>query len=463
MKLHHCLALGVCLAAGGCAPLRVDLAARAAAGFASHTLCDDIFITGADPDTAFAERIQPLPGMGLVTWAMRRQVDRGRREVTVSVGHFVSRARWRDGLGCVALPDGEPGDEVPAALSSAAALPPDPWGGAAVPAADPRLRAALERAVTIAPDRPPHRTKAVLVLHDGRLLGEAYAPGYGVDTPVLGFSATKTVTNALIGVLVRQGRLQLDQPAPLAAWRDAADPHRAITVQHLLRQTSGLDLPQDNSGFDINAQIMYTVRDKAAAAAAAPLAVPPGTRWDYTDSNYMLLSRLVRDAVGGSAADVRRFAQAELFGPLGLRHVTLDFDASGTGIGSSHLSASARDWARFGQLALDDGVHDGRRILPTGWMAMSTTPTLDTGYGASWWTNRKPGQVLDWGVPWGLSQAPADAFFARGFMGNFVVVVPSRRLVLVRLSVSTHRGDDIEETDRIVGDVLAALPASPPQ
>ena len=172
----------------------------------------------------------------------------------------------------------------------------------------------------------------------------------------------------------------------------------------------------------------------------------------------MLLSRLVRDAVGGSAADVMRFAQAELFGPLGLRNVTLDFDATGTAVGASHLSASARDWARFGQLALDDGMHQGRRILPAGWMAMSTTPTLDTGYGASWWTNRKAGPVLNWGVPWGLPRAPADAFFARGFMGNFVVVVPSRRLVLVRLSVSTHRGDDIEETDRIVGEVLDALP-----
>lgn len=459
MTLRLSLALALCVAASACAPLRVDHAARAAAGFASHTLCDDVFITGTDPDTAYAERIQPLPGMGLVTWAMRRDVDRQQREVTVSVGSIVSRARWRQGLGCVALPDGEPLPE--ASLPAQPVTPPDPWGSAPMPAANARLRAALDRALTDEPGRPPHRTKAVLVLHEGRLIGERYAPGYGVDTPVLSFSATKTVTNALVGVLVRQGRLQLDRPAPIPAWQSAADPRHAITVEHLLRQTSGLDLEQDNSGFDVNAQIMYAVRDKAAVSAAAPLAVPPGTRWAYTDTNYMLLSRLIRDAVGGSAADVARFARAELFGPLGLRHVTLDFDATGTGIGSSHLSASARDWARFGQLALDDGLHQGQRILPAGWMAMSTTPTLDTGYGAGWWTNRKPGNVLNWGVPWGLSRAPADAFFARGFMGNFVVVVPSKRLVLVRLSVSTHRGDDIEETDRIVGEVLDALAEAP--
>jgi len=146
----------------------------------------------------------------------------------------------------------------------------------------------------------------------------------------------------------------------------------------------------------------------------------------------------------------------------GMRAVVLDFDATGTAIGSSHLLASARDWARLGQLYLDDGVVDGRRILPPGWVAMSTKPTLDTGYGAGLWTNRKPGLVPAWGVPWGLSRAPADTFFARGFMGQFVVVVPSRQLVIVRLAVSHQRGDDIEETDRIVGDVLEALDAGTP-
>lgn len=457
LPLSATLCAGLCLMAAGCAPLRVDLAAQTAAGFASHTLCDDIFVTGADPDTAYAERVRALPGMGLVSWAMQRRVDRERRQVTVSIGpDIVSTARWREGQGCRAMPAAQGPDER--AAMARPAPPPDPWGAAARPATDARLHAALERALADAPGRPAHRTKAVVVLHGGRLVGERYAPGYGPDTPVLGFSATKSLTSNLIGILVRQDRLRLDQPAPLPQWRDTADPRRAITVEHLLRQVSGLDLPQDNSGFDINARIMYSAHDKAGAAAAAPLAAPPGTRWAYTDTNDMLLSRIVRDAVGGSAADVLRFMQTELFDPLGMRRVTLDVDATGTAIGSSHLSASARDWARLGQLQLDDGVHAGRRILPAGWVSMATTPTLDTGYGAGWWTNRKPGPVLNWGVPWGLSRAPADAFFARGFMGNFVVVVPSRRLVLVRLSVSTQRGDDIEETDRLVGDVLDALP-----
>ncbi|MFO1330367.1 MAG: serine hydrolase [Rubrivivax sp.] len=453
------LLLALTTALCGCASWRVDRAVGAAAGFASHTLCDDVFVTGVEPGTAYAERVAPLPGMGLVRWALQHQVDTQRREVTVTIGDTVRRARWRQGLGCVALP-GEVPDLRPDLATPAEAAPaPDPWGPEPVRAIDGRLDDVLQRALADQPGQPPHRTKALLVLHHGRPVAEAYAPGYGVDTPVLGFSMSKSLTNALVGALVQQGRLSLAGPAPVPAWHTRPDDARgAITVEQLLRQTSGLDLPQDNSGFDLNAHVMYTVPDKAAAVVAAGLAAAPGERWAYTDTHYLLLGRLALDALGGEPAELLRFATRELFAPAGLRHVHLDLDAAGTPIASSHGLASARDWARLGQLFLDDGVAGGRRLLPPGWVAMSTTPTLDTGYGAGWWTNRRPGLVPGWGVPWGLPGAPADTFFARGFMGNFVVVVPSRRVVLVRLSVSTQRGDDIAETDRIVAEVLQALP-----
>lgn len=455
------LALSVTLS--GCAGWRVDRAAQVATGFTSHLLCNDVFVSGVDPETAFRERIEPLPGMGLVLWGLRREVDVAHQEVRVSVaGAFESRARHRPATGCLALParalEGlpDPGDEP--TPSTPPALPDAAQTVAPHPLPHPTLQPVLQRALAAG---PAHRTKALVVLQDGRLLDEAYAPGWTARTPVLGFSATKSITNALVGILVQQGRLAVQQPAPVPAWAAPGDPRAAITVEHLLRQTSGLDLRQDNSGFDRSTQILYTAIDKAAEVAAAGLAHPPGSAWNYTDANYILLSRLVRDAVGGRAEDVLAFARRELFGPLGLQHVQLDFDSTGTPIGASHALASARDWARFGQLYLDDGVVDGRRILPPGWVAWSATPTLNTGYGAGWWTNRQPGRVPGWGVPWGLPSAPADAFFARGFMGQFVVVVPSQRLVLVRLSVSHQRGDDIEETDRIVGEVLAALAKGP--
>ena len=453
------------VATTGCGSWRVDQAAQTATGFASHVLCDEVYITGISPQQAFDDRIRPMPASRAVAWAMAVQADPADRTLRVSLaGGFESRARFSDRDGCQVLPSdgtgGAPADGsgVPAPAAQQPSPPPDPDGPSAVPAASTRLQSALERALPQPADQ--HRTRVVLVLQHGRLVGERYAPGFGPDTPMLGFSLSKSVTNALVGILVQQDRLDPVRPGVLPAWQSPADPRHAITLEHLLRQTSGLDLWQNNSGFDPSAQIMYTVRDKAAVAAAAPLAHAPGARWAYADPNYLLLSRVVRDTVGGDADSLRHFMQAELFGPLGMRRARMDIDATGTGVGAAHVTATARDWARLGQLFLDDGVVAGRRLLPPGWVAWSTTPTTTptqaTGYGAGWWTNRQSGLVPGWGVPWGLPSAPADAFFARGFMGQFVVVVPSRRLVVVRLSSSHERGDDIAETDRIVADMLAA-------
>ena len=448
--------LALAVAGAGCSHTPLWRAAHTATGFASHVLCDEVFISGLPLAHAFDARIRPLPGQAAVVWALAAQADPQRREVRVTLaGSFERIARFTDRDGCQVLIDDATEPPPPAA---AAPVPPDPFGPHPVPGASARLQAALARALPQPADS--HRTRAVVVLQHGRLVGERYAAGIGPDTPLLGFSASKAVTNALVGILVQQGRLQVDQPGLLPAWRDPADPRHAITAAHLLRHTAGLDLRQDNSGFDASTQIMFSVRDKAAAAAAAPLAHPPGQHWAYADTNYLLLSRTVRDAVGGDAASLRSFMQAALFGPLGMRRARMDLDATGTGMGAAQVTATARDWARFGQLFLDDGVVAGQRLLPPGWVAWSTTPTTTpsqaTGYGAGWWTNRQPGLVPGWGVPWGLPSAPPDTFFARGFMGQFVVVVPSRALVVVRLGSSHERGDDIAETDRIVADILAA-------
>lgn len=454
----------------GCSSSRVGQAAHTATGFASQVLCDDVFVSGLNPDKAFQERVLSMPGMRPVAWTIRHQVDPAKREVKVSMaGRASSRARYRDGWGCLAAPEDE-ADEV---LALPAPLPGGTWPSSPpnAPVAplptqiDAGLQAVLANAMVDQADGPAHRTKAIVVLHEGKLIAEHYAEGFSADTPILGFSMTKSVVNALVGIMVKQGKLRVDQPAPLPAWADAGNPRHAITVDHLLRMTSGLDLPQDNSGFDISSHIMFTVRDKAGAASAGPLAATPGTHWDYSDMNYMLLSRILRDAAGGTAGAVLRFAHDELFAPLGMRHVTFDMDATGTPLGSSHMLASARDWARFGQLYLDDGMVGERRILPEGWVRQSVTPTLtpamQTGYGAGWWTNLVPGKVPQWKAPWGLSKAPTDAFFARGYMGQHIVVIPSRRLVIVRLSVSHHFGDDTEGTNELVGDVLAAAQLRP--
>ncbi|MEO8754007.1 MAG: serine hydrolase [Casimicrobiaceae bacterium] len=198
-------------------------------------------------------------------------------------------------------------------------------------------------------------------------------------------------------------------------------------------------------------------RDMAGFAASLPQHAEPGTRWAYSDAGYMLASRAVRDAAGGSAADVLRFAQRELFGPLGMKSATMEFDATGTPVGASHFYATPRDWARFGLLYLNDGVVGGKQVLPPGWVRHAATPTLNTGYGAGFWLNNDAAEANPMGFPWGMPGAPADTFFGFGYLGQFVVIVPSRQLVIVRLGLTHVRGGDRPGIGQLVQGVVAAI------
>ncbi len=300
-------------------------------------------------------------------------------------------------------------------------------------------------------------TKAVVVVHDGHVVAERYARGYGLDTPMLSWSMNKSVVNALVGILVRQGRLAVGAPAPVPAWRDPSDPRHAITVEQLMRMTSGLALDETNSGFDPASRMLFTEPDMAGFAQSAALAAPPGTRYHYSSPSTLILSRVIRDAVGGRAEDVRRFAERELFAPLGMRGVTLEFDATGTQVGSTYMYATARDWARFGLLYANDGVANGRRILPEGWVAYSASPTPGSrdGYAAGFFTNRGESEFGRLRVRGGM---PADSFFASGTQGQRIVVAPVRRLVVVRLGRSQDwETFEIRGLIRLVADVDRAL------
>jgi CubicO group peptidase (beta-lactamase class C family) len=370
-----------------------------------------------------------------------------------------SHAVYRDGFGCyldhgdavadVSLP---PDDRKPSLL-------PEIAGPAPVAATTPKLSAAIDRAFA-EPDAPPFRhTKAVVVVKDGHIVAERYAKGYGIDTPVLGFSATKSVISALTGILVRQGKLTLDQPAPVAAWQSPGDPRHAITVDHLLRHTAGLAIGSSlqaslASALEPVNRMKFGESDMAGYAERMPLATPPGSAWNYNDGNYVILSQLIREAVGGHAADVLRFTGRELFGPLGMHNLTLEFDASGNPEGSSQMLATARDWARFGMLYLDGGVIAGRRILPEGWVkySASATPNAWVGYGAGFWTNQGDSFGANYRINHGW---PRDAYFAKGTIGQYVIVIPSERLVIVRLGLSPN-WPDVDGVSQLVSDVIAA-------
>jgi CubicO group peptidase (beta-lactamase class C family) len=442
--------------------VRAHDAPRVATGFVAHILCSETFVSGLDPDRVFSETMAAMPGTGLITWAMDYKIDRAQKDVTVTLlGGGQSRAVFREGLGCYVSHDDA---SVDALLPSAASDTQQAWlpeiaGPSLVEPANRELGLALDGAFAESGQPPFRHTKAVVVLKDGQVIAERYAAGYGIDTPMLGYSATKSVTSALIGILVRQGKLAVNEPAPVAAWQSPDDPRQAITVDHLLRHTAGLAMGSSlnaslASAFDRVNRMKYVERDMAGFAENSELENAPGSVWNYHDGNTIILSRLIRDAAGGHAADVLRLARAELFDPLGMRRVTLEFDATGTPEGSSQMLASARDWARFGLLYLNDGVVGGRRILPEGWVrySASLTPGAWAGLGAGFWTNIGDSKGSRYRTSLGM---PRDAFYASGVLGQYVIIVPSERLVIARFGISGNQYD-IAGVSRLVADVIAA-------
>ncbi|MDO8400055.1 MAG: serine hydrolase [Bradyrhizobium sp.] len=436
---------------------------KVATGFVANVLCSETFVTGADPARIFAETTAAMPGTGLIGWALDYKIDRARRDVTVTLlGLGRSHAVYREGLGCHLDHGGAVADILLPATEAKPSQPllPEIAGPSVVAPQSPQLAAALDRAFA-EPEQPPfRRTKAIVVARDGRVVAERYAEGYGVETPVLGFSATKSVMSALTGILVRKGRLTLDQPAPVAAWQGAGDPRQAITVDHLLRHTAGLALGSSLSASlasvlePVN-RMKFMEPDMAAYAESVALETPPGTAWNYNDGNTVILSHLIRNAAGGRASDVLRLARQELFDPLGMRHVTLEFDAAGTPEGSSQILMPARDWARFGMLYLNDGVAGAKRILPEGWVKYSASPTPNAwvGIGAGFWTNQGDSFGANYRTERGW---PRDAFFAKGTLGQYVIIIPSERLVIVRLGRSPNGPPEADGVFELVRDVVAA-------
>ncbi|MCI3134778.1 serine hydrolase domain-containing protein [Phenylobacterium aquaticum] len=456
------LLLAAALPLSACAGL--SHAPDVATGLVSHQLCSATFISGQDPDQTYREALAPVlgPFAGLV----RHKVDRETGEVTARLGPL-SRARaiYRGPLGCLVLRGAPPEPVVLHDAPATAPLLAPIAGPQIVTPQDPTLVAALDHAFA-EPGKIRRNIKAVVIVHDGRVIAERYAPGVGPETPLHGWSMTKSATNALLGVLVAQGRLDMTKPAPVAEWADASDPRHVITPDDLLRMRSGLKLGDSsnastNSAVDISARAMFAERDMAGFSAAAPLDGVPGQSFAYADGETLILSRIIRDLAGGDAAAVHAFMRRELFDKLGMAGAVLELDALGTPLGGSHLYAPARDWAKLGQLYVQDGVVGGERILPAGWVDYSARQTPGSeriGYGAGFWTERGEGWAVNHRRENGL---PADSFMARGSFGQFMLVSPANRLVIVQMGPSNSVGGDIEGLFRLTRETLASIGAKP--
>jgi hypothetical protein len=415
--------------------------------YVAHMLCSGVFVSGRTQESVIASDLtaDDLAPLRYV----RVRVDTERRRVTTSVFGVAARtAIYRDSLGCTLSDDDRSMSNVVWYFGS------DTFPKAADARSTERQRQladVLDWAFAEPDPSRLRRTRAVVVLQDGRLLAERYAEGFTKDTPLIGWSMAKSVVNALVGILVGKGAMSLDSPLPIDAW-PAGDPRRAITLDQFLRMSSGLDFDEDS----INPRggvlfMLLRAPDVPAYAAMSPLAAAPGTRWRYSSATTNVITGAMRRVMGDAFL---AFPRRALFDPIGMHSAVLETDARGNFIGSSFMWATARDWARFGQLYLDDGVWDGERILPEGWVKYSRTPAPaapDRRYGAHFWL--KIADAYRRASP--SFALPADAFHAVGHEGQFVTIIPSRRLVVVRLGLTRRAGAWAH--DEFVARVLHAL------
>lgn len=454
--LAAAIALMLAALAGLSIHFRPDRAIRLATGGVAHLICSKTFVSGLDPQTVFTETLE-RPGFRRLRYVMDFRIDRKAGTVEASIlGLFRSHAAFHDGFGCVE----RHGTKEPYLLKNdvealkapkTPPLLPEIAGPAAVEPTDPALKAALDHAFEEPASPPFRRTRAVVIVRDGKVIAERYAPGIGVDTQLSGFSMTKSMINALIGVLTQHGLTSPSLPAPIPEWRGAGDPRREIEVEHLMRMTSGLDLDETNSGFDPSSQ-MYLHDDMSAYAVNAKMIAPIGTRFHYSSATTQILARVIRDAVGGPEQTLA-FAWRELFNLLGMRHVTLEFDGVGTLQGGNYMLASARDWAKLGLLYLNDGIIGGKKVLHPDWVDFCAAATLDSDYAAGFFTNRSDHPNARGRVALGF---PRDSFFASGLLGQRIVIMPSQHMVVVRLGDSIDPTGDIKGVARLVKEVIAA-------
>lgn len=411
---------------------------RIAAGYSATVGAMQHFATGDSLERIRRERLPSKIGF------VSLSVDEEARAVEARALYVTSRAVYREGLG--ATREETRRAELPEALSDLVEAPPPglPWPAGSsteLAALDPeidagRLEAALQWAL-----EEGRGTHAVAVAHRGRLVAERYAEPYGPSTPLLGWSMTKSVTATLLGRLVNEGRLNLDAPAAVEPWRDT--PREAIRVEDLLRMRSGLEFYQDHATpFCDSLHMLFLSGDCGGFAAARPLAHEVGSHWAYSDGTSNILASLVLDAGAADLPGRLELPARLLFAPLGMDTAFIAVDGRGNFVGSSLMYASARDWARFGQLQLDDGIWSGQRLLPAGWVDLVTRPTpgSDGRFGAHFWLER--GELLD------------GVFSAQGYESQLLYVDRARRVVLVRLGV----GRGVFEERRFAREVLGAFP-----
>ncbi|MBV1881244.1 MAG: beta-lactamase family protein [Pseudomonadales bacterium] len=429
-------------------------------GNTAKYICSALFNSNLDfelvRDEFVAPDMEPLP------FFWRIEVDYDEQLVTVGDIFFGTKigaavAIYREGIGCTLLA-GRTIAEVDAQAFEPLeppVLPEDqPWpqGSAGLhPDVIPGLdRVSLDKAISsafVGPDSEGRNTTSVVVVYDGKLIAEQYALGVTEDTPVIGWSMTKSVTSTLIGIAQDQSLIDIDDPAPIDGWEGTVK--ELILTKHILHMAAGLVFAEDTSGQSELTQMLFLEPDQAAYTASRTLINTPGEVFSYSSGQANLLAKIVQDAAGGSLQDAYDFYQTQLFHKIDIGSAFIEFDSSGHFIGGTYGFMTPRDWARLGQLYIQDGNWFGEQVVSSEWIEFALTPSLVAKeYGAQIWLNTD-------GVKW--PDLPEDVYYFNGFHGQEVFIVPSHKLVVVRTGVDVVGSANAYHEAYMIG-ILDSLP-----
>lgn len=428
---------------------------RLAGAYSAKITCSNVYLAGRDMDKVMADDVQ-APGHPLLKYFTVSNDGRG-MVATRFLGLFATQyAVYRAGLGCASVPDGDTGAALNVKLAHAPVLPEPsdfewPLGDAVTLAADEKVQAIIGDPAMNGPGM-----RAVVVVRDGRIIAETYGPGFAAGTPLLGWSMTKTVTGAITALRVAEGKLAWNKDHLLPEWEK--DDRKAIGLSSLMAMEGGLVFNEEYGDVTDVTRMLFLEPDQAKYAAGLPVEAAPGKTFNYSTGTAVLISRIWMDTFA-SLDDARDYPRKALFGPIGMRSAIFETDSRGTFSGGSLLYATARDWARFGLLLVNDGLWNENRILPADYMAMLTTPTsVSKGRytGALAW---KEGPQDRPNSEFGL---PDDLYWALGHDGQSLAIVPSQKLVIVRMGLTPGKLGYLPQVmiGKIV-DVLAQQAAMP--
>lgn len=423
-------------------------------GFGAKNLASGIFLQHRNPDSIINQELSFFPA-SLASYDINTKDS----SVTASVwGLAKSKAIYRPGIGCT-LVNGLSEEEIRKQHFNIPAPPLEnrdtiawPYGEKIAVAAPPvidtlQLNQALDNAMQALHKGEPAYTRAFLVLYDGKIVGERYAPGFDKNSRLIGWSMSKSLNAAVIGVLVKAGKLNPNAPAPVPEWKGTVK--EKITLKELLQQTTGLDFTEDYGAPSEATNMLFKQSDMGAFTAKLPLKYAPGSMFYYSSGNANIISRIIRQTVGDSIYSA--FPYTALFHKINMYSLLLEPDASGTYVGSSYSYATARDFARFGLLYYNNGSWNGEQLLPENWVKESIQPATankQKRYGYQFWLNGSDDK--DPSKHW-FPDAPADMFFADGFGGQNVFIIPSKKLIVVRLGAKT-----IDE-NKYLGEVIRSI------